>query len=111
MTMYERIVELCNEKGIRPAEMCRETGIQRSIISDLKHGRTNQLSTSTLKKLADFFEVSLGYFEPDDTVDSIKDELFEKRKLLFDMSKKATPQQLEQFLTMFKAVIDENDDQ
>ncbi len=107
--MYEKILELCNEKGIRPSVLCRETGIQRSVISDLKSGRTKTLSTPTLNKVANYFGVSLGYFDSDDEIDAIKDELFEKRKLLFDMSKKATPEQLEQFLVMFKAVIDEDD--
>ena len=47
----------------------------------------------------------VGYI---DSVDDTKDELFEKRKLLFDMSKKATKEQLDTFLVMFKAVIDED---
>ncbi len=109
MTMYEKILELCNEKGIKPAQLSKDAGVPKSTISELKQGRTKTLSTQTLSKIANYFGVSLGYFDINDEVDDIKDELFEKRKLLFDMSKKATQEQLDTFLVMFKAVINEND--
>lgn len=107
MTMYEKIQYLCQENGIKPAQLCKEANIPKSTLSELKQGRTKSLSTQTLSKIANYFQVSLDYFDID-TVDDIKDELFEKRKLLFDMSKKATKEQLDTFLVMFKAVIDDS---
>ena len=105
MTMYEKIQHLCDEKRIRPAHLCKEANIPKSTLSELKQGRTKTLSTQTLSKIANYFGVSLDYFDID-SVEDTKDELFEKRKLLFDMSKKATKEQLDTFLVMFKAVID-----
>ena len=105
--MYEKIQYLCQENGIKPAQLCKEANIPKSTLSELKQGRTKSLSTQTLSKIANYFQVSLDYFDID-TVDDIKDELFEKRKLLFDMSKKATKEQLDTFLVMFKAVIDDS---
>ncbi len=108
--MYEKIQELCNERSIRVAQLCRETGIPKSTISELKQGRTKTLSTQNLIKIAQYFEISLDFF--DDSIDEIdikKDELFQKRKLLFDMSKKATEDQLDTFIVMFKALIEQEE--
>lgn len=110
MKMYEKIQELCNEKGIKVAQLCRETGIPKSTISELKQGRTKKLSTQNLIKVAQYFEISLDFF--DDSIDGVdirKDELFQKRKLLFDMPKKATEDQLDTFIVMFKALIEQEE--
>ena len=105
--MYEKIQYLCDESNIKLAHLCKEANIPKSTLSELKQGRTKTLSTQTLSKIANYFNVSLDFFDIDG-VDDTKDELFEKRKLLFDMSKKATKEQLDTFLVMFKAVIDDD---
>ena len=108
--MYEKIQGLCNEKGIKIAQLCKAAGVPKSTLSELKTGRTKTLSTQTLSKIAQYFNVSLGYFE--DTVDGVeetRDELFLKRKLLFDMSSRATEDQLDTFLEMFKSIIDKEE--
>ena len=110
MNMYEKIAQLCDENGIKPAGLCKATGIPKSTLSELKQGRTKTLSTQTLSKIAQYFNVSLGYFDDTfDPVEDTRDELFHKRKLLFDMSKRATEDQLDTFLVMFQALIDKED--
>ncbi len=110
MNMYEKIQQLCNENDIKPAGLCKATGIPKSTLSELKQGRTKTLSTQTLSKIAQYFNVSLGYFDENfDPVEDTKDELFQKRKLLFDMSKRATEDQLDTFLVMFRALIDKEE--
>lgn len=110
MNMYEKIYQLCMERNIKPAKLCGDIGIPKSTITELKQGRTKSLSTHTLSKIAQYFNVSLGYFDDSfDPVDGARDELFEKRKLLFDMSQKATKEQLDSFIVMFKALIDTED--
>lgn len=110
MNMYEKIYQLCEERGIKPGKLCTEIGIPKSTLTELKTGRTKSLSTQTLSKIAQYFNVSLGYFdEAFDPVDCEKDELFQKRKLLFDMSQRATEEQLDSFIVMFKALIDKED--
>ncbi len=107
--MYEKIQDLCDQKHIKPAELARETGISKSTLTDLKQGRSKSLSAQNISKIAQFFEISSDYFYDDaDNIDEKKDELFQKRKLLFDMSHKATEEQLDTFLVMFKALIDED---
>lgn len=58
---YERIEILCKQKGISITEMCDEAKISRSIMSELKSGRTAALSIPTITKLADYFSVSTDY--------------------------------------------------
>ena len=113
MTMYEKIQALCQQKEIKVSQLCKDAGIPKSTLSELKQGRTKTLSTQTLRKIASYFNVSLDYFDFDsgDEVDSIRDELFIKRKLLFDMSEKATKEQLDTFLIMLKAVIDNDENE
>lgn len=112
MTMYDKIYKLCQEKGIKPANLCNAIGIPKSTLTELKHGRTKNLSTQTLQKISQYFNISLGYFdEMADPVDGIRDRLFEKRKLLFDLSDKATEEQLDSFLVMFKALVEKEEDE
>ena len=39
--------------------MCREAGVPRSNLSDLKHGRTAALATVNLSRIANYFGVSI----------------------------------------------------
>lgn len=59
--MYDRIVALCNSRSIKPGKMCSETGLSRGMISDLKMGRTKELSAKNSKIIADYFGVSVDY--------------------------------------------------
>ncbi|MBE6590288.1 MAG: hypothetical protein E7643_08920 [Ruminococcaceae bacterium] len=61
MTLYEKIQELCKKNGINVTIMCRECGASRGALGDLKAGRKQYLSTDTLKKIADYFSVSIDY--------------------------------------------------
>ncbi len=61
MTLYEKIQELCKRRGINVTVMCRECGASRGALGDLKAGRKQYLSTDTLKKIAEYFSVSLDY--------------------------------------------------
>ncbi len=59
MTLYEKIQSLCKKKGINVTIMCRECGASRGALGDLKAGRKQFLSADTLKKIADYFSVSI----------------------------------------------------
>ena len=58
--MYKRIEDLCKEKGVNITAMCREAGVPRSNLSDLKHGRTTALATVNLHRIATYFNVTIG---------------------------------------------------
>lgn len=59
--LYNRIDVLCKERDIDITKMCRELNISRSSLSELKSGRVKSLSTATLTKIADFFNVSVSF--------------------------------------------------
>ena len=59
MTLYENIQALCKKKGINVTIMCRECGASRGALGDLKAGKKQFLSADTLKKIADYFSVSI----------------------------------------------------
>ena len=58
MEIYERIYALCVAKGVNITIMCREAGVARSSLTDLKHGRSNSLHITAVKRIADYFGVS-----------------------------------------------------
>ena len=59
--LYENIYALCNEREITPGALCGELGFRRSVLSDLKNGRKKSLDTTTLMKIAEYFNVSVDY--------------------------------------------------
>lgn len=59
--MYNRILALCKERGIKPGRVCTDTGLSRGMMSDLKMGRTKELSAKNTKIIADYFGVTTDY--------------------------------------------------
>lgn len=57
--MYLRIESLCKDRGINITQMCREAGVPRGNLTELKMNRTTALSTKTLGKIANYFNVSM----------------------------------------------------
>ena len=108
METYEIIKQLCDENGIRLSVLASGIGVRNSVFTELKMGRTKKLSVSTLTKIADYFEVPLSLLTGDDPgTDEKQNELFRKRKLLFDLSKKATEEDLDKILRIVDALVGE----
>jgi len=59
--LYKRIEELCDRENVNITDMCREAGISRGSLTDLKMGRIAELSTKTLWKIAVYFGVAIDY--------------------------------------------------
>lgn len=57
--LYENIKRLCEERGITVGKMSNETGISRSLLSNLKNGRSATISGSTAEKIAEYLNVSV----------------------------------------------------
>lgn len=57
--MYAHIEALCRERGLNVTQMCRESGVPRATLSELKMGRTTALSAKNMDKLANYFGVSV----------------------------------------------------
>lgn len=59
--LYATITTLCASRGISGYRLCKDIGIQPSIITDLKSGRKKGLSAETADKVASYFDVSVSY--------------------------------------------------
>ena len=58
-TLYESILSLCQEKGIKGGKMCVDLGFSKSLMTDLKSGRKKGITSETAQKIADYFSVSV----------------------------------------------------
>lgn len=117
--LYKNVQMLCKERGVTVSKMSLDIGISKSLLSNLKNGRTTTLSTRTAQRIADYLGVSLDVvlhgkeMEPDE-----KSELWELRqalhdrpelKVMFDLTRNASPAQVKKMLAMMKLLGDEND--
>ncbi len=59
--MYKRYVELRDKKGVTDYKVSKETGIPKSSFSEWKSGRSKP-KADKLKKIADYFGVTIEYF-------------------------------------------------
>jgi transcriptional regulator with XRE-family HTH domain len=57
--LYNKIESLCFERGIKIADLARETEINKTLFSDLKRQKTKSLCMDRLIVVADYFDVSL----------------------------------------------------
>ena len=58
-TLHERIVFLCNNKGVSASRMCLDLGLSKSTMSNMKGGRAKSLTLPTAKKIADYFGITV----------------------------------------------------
>ena len=59
--MYDRFQMLLDQKGIKPSDVAKTTGIRASTFSDWKKGRYTP-KLDKLQKIADYFGVPVEYF-------------------------------------------------
>ena len=60
--MYRQIEAMCDRNGITVTQLCDECGIAEASMSELKAGRTKELSVSALYKIAKYFQTPMEYF-------------------------------------------------
>ena len=123
--LYNRIENLCKTKGINVTIMCKDTGVSRGSLTDLKSGRKKSLSTETITKISEYFGVSTDYLlgsnimveahnEPiylDDETRDIIDELRTRpeMKILFSVSKNVTKEDIEATVEILKRMQKDSD--
>ena len=69
--LYENILSLCQDRGIRPGRLCDELGISRGLMTDLKMGRKKGVNAQTAQRIASFFDVSVGYLLGEEGRDAV----------------------------------------
>lgn len=125
--MYETYAKLRDSRGLTDYQVAKETGLGRATFTDLKN-KGHRPSTATLKKLADFFGVSIDYlmtgkdtekrsesgtpyYFTDETAAAAQ-KLYESKELrmLFDAAQGARPQDLEMAAEMLRRFKETNRD-
>lgn len=59
--LYNRIMTLCEEKGVSGSRVCLDIGVSKSTLSDIKAGRKKSMAAETIQKFATYFGVTVDY--------------------------------------------------
>ena len=110
VTLYERLSNLCQNKGIKGGRMCTDLGISKSLMTDLKSGRKKGVNAETAQKIASYFGVSVGYLlgeeEKEEKPTAKDDELSENIKMLVDFAKSVPEDKVELVLKVMKSIVE-----
>lgn len=108
-TLYENIITLCEEKGIKGGKMCTDIGMSKGILTDLKMGRQAGISAANAQKIASYFGVSVGYLlgeEEKEEKPAQEDELSANIKMLVDFAKSVPEDKAEMILRVMKSIVE-----
>ncbi len=96
-TLYERIISLCQERGITGGKLCTDLQMSKGTLTDLKMGRQTGLSATKAQKIASYFGVSVGYLlgEEEKKEQSTESELSIRKKEFIQKVEKMTDAQIE----------------
>lgn len=110
-TLYENIIGLCEEKGIKGGKMCTDIGMSKGILTDLKMGRQAGISATNAQKIASYFGVSVGYLlgeEEKEEKPAQEDELSENIKKLVDFAKSVPDDKAELVLKLMRTIVEDD---
>ena len=110
-TLYENIIGLCEEKGIKGGKMCTDIGMSKGILTDLKMGRQVGISAANAQKIASYFGVSVGYLlgeEEKEEKPVQEDELSENIKMLVDFAKSVPEDKVELVLKLMRTIVEDD---
>lgn len=60
-SLYDKIDMLCKNNKISVTTLCKETGLSRASLSDLKAGRSKSLSVGAIKKISAHFNAPINF--------------------------------------------------
>lgn len=73
--VQNRILELCNDRGITINKLATTCGITQSTLNNIISGRNNSVTLSTLKKICDGLEITIKDFFNSPLFDNLEQEL------------------------------------
>ena len=71
----QRIKELCDERGITPNSLANISGVTPSTVYSLLDPSRREISVSTVKKLCDGLDITLGEFFSAPEFDELEQEI------------------------------------
>ena len=122
LSLYEKIESLCKSSNTNITKMCKDAGVSRGSISDLKMGRIETLSAKTLSKIADYFGCTVDaligndYSSKSTKIEEPKEqeELNEylkylrtrpEMKMLFNLTKDATTEDVKKAVKIIETIL------
>lgn len=116
--LYEKIKELCKQKGIAITALEKELKFGRGSIGKLQHGGTT--SDARIRAIADYFGVTTDYlmgreetnYYIDPETAELAQELFDNpdMRVLFDAARDSRPEDLRMVADMLKRFKETNHD-
>lgn len=108
-TLYENIIALCTERGIKGGKMCTDIGMSKGILTDLKKGRQSGISAANAQKIASYFGVSVGYLlgeeQKKETATQTDNDLSESKKQLLALAESCSEEDAEKLLQMMQILL------
>lgn len=106
--LTENIMELCRENDTTYTKMCADTGVSRSLLTEIRKGRKQGITAKTAQKIADYFGVTVDrvlYGKRDEPTIQVEGDTQEEwledarsrpeLKVLFSATKGMTREQIE----------------
>lgn len=109
-TLYENIIALCEERGIKGGRMCTEIGMSKGILTDLKMGRQTGISAANAQKIAAYFGVSVGYLlgeEDKKEKPAETDGLSESMQALIEFARSVPEDKAAMVLRVMKSILED----
>lgn len=115
---YDRFVQICAKYGVSPSRAAIEAGLSKSTVTKWKNTPTAEPTGTAIKKLAEYFGVSIAELLGDDTQkekplingDQELTEYLEMLKtrpecrMLFQLTKNATKEDVEAAVRIIEAL-------
>ena len=70
-----RIIELCKSRNITINKLATMSGVTQSTLNNITSGRNNSTTISTIKKLCDGLEITIGEFFSTPEFDNLEQEI------------------------------------
>ena len=115
--MYSKFEQLLQNNKVTAFQVSKATGISSGNLSDWKKGKVKRLSAGNLKKIADYFNVSVDYFfDNDEDIPELINgdkELTEyledlrnrpEMRMLFSITSTCTKEEVEQAVRIIEAL-------
>jgi transcriptional regulator with XRE-family HTH domain len=104
--LYNRIEELCAKQGVSAYRLCKDIGIRGSVLSDLRTGRKQGLSSKTLTLIAEYFGVSIDYLLGKEEAATPKDDRSAKEAQAMELFSRLSPEEQEIVLAQLRGLTD-----
>lgn len=104
--LYNRIEGLCAKQGISAYRLCKDIGIRGSVLSDLRTGRKQGLSSKTLTLIAEYFGVSVDYLLGKEEAATPKDDRSAKEAQAMELFSRLSPEEQEIVLAQLRGLTD-----